>query len=148
MRYAWHTLNSNWDAWVVGYNLDRQRQFFANMGYPSVDWRTLGFWLMASVILVGVAVTIGLLVNERPRRREASLVAWNRFCAKLGAAGLDRAPHEGPLDYLARVRKARPAVAAAAEEITQRYIHARYGEGASREELRALERLVREFRPA
>jgi transglutaminase-like putative cysteine protease len=147
-RFAWHTINSQWDAWVVGYNLDRQRQFFANMGYPSVDWRTLAFWLMASVILVGVAVTIGLLVHERPRRREASLLAWNRFCAKLGAAGLARAPHEGPLDYLARVRAARPAVAAAAEEITQRYIHARYGEGASRDELRALARLVREFRPA
>ena len=148
MRFAWHTLNSQWDAWVVGYNLDRQRQFFANLGYPSVDWRTLGFWLLAAVILVGVAVTIGLLVHERPPRREASLVAWNRFCAKLAAAGLARAPHEGPLDYLQRVRALRPAVAPAAEEITRRYIRARYGEGASRDELRALARLVREFRPA
>jgi hypothetical protein len=148
MRYAWHAMNSQWEEWVVGYNLDRQREFFANLGYPSVDWRTLGFWLMAAIIAVGIAVTIGLLVHERPRRREAALVAWNRFCAKLAAAGLTRAPHEGPLDYLARVSAARPAVAGRAAEIVQRYINARYGPGASREELRALARLVRDFRAA
>ena len=125
-----------------------QRQFFTNLGYPSVDWRTLGFWLMAAIFVVGAAVTLGLLVHERPPRREASLVAWNRFCAKLAAAGLGRAPHEGPLDFLARVRAARPAVAPAAEEITRRYVEARYGAGATRQELRDLSRLVREFRAA
>jgi transglutaminase-like putative cysteine protease len=148
IRYAWHALNSQWDEWVVGYNLDRQRQFFTNLGYPAVDWRTLGFWLMVSVFVVGAAVMIGLLVHERPPRREASLVAWNRFCAKLATAGLGRAPHEGPIDYLARVRVARPSVAPAAEEITRRYVAARYGAGASREDLRDLARLVREFRAA
>ena len=45
-------------------------------------------------------MALGLLVRDRPPRREASLVAWNRFCAKLAAAGLARAPYEGPLDYL------------------------------------------------
>ena len=148
MRYAWHAMNSQWEAWVVGYNLDRQREFFSNLGYPSVDWRTLGFWLMVAVIAVGVAVTIGLLVHERPPRPEASLLAWNRFCAKLGAAGLGRAPNEGPLDYLGRVRAARPELAAEAAEITRRYIEARYGAGASRDELRELARRVKDFRPA
>jgi len=148
IRYAWHALNSQWDEWVVGYNLDRQRQFFTSLGYPSVDWRTLGFWLMTAIIAIGAAVTIGLLVHDRPPRREASLVAWDRFCAKLAAAGLARAPHEGPIDYLLRVRASLPTAASAAEEITRRYVEARYGAGASRQELRDLARLVREFRAA
>jgi transglutaminase-like putative cysteine protease len=148
LRYAWHAVNSEWESWVVGYNLDRQRQFFSNLGYSQVDWSTLGFWLMVAIFAVSGAVTIGLLVHERPPRREASLVAWNRFCAKLGAAGLARAPHEGPLAYLARVSEARPGAAAQAGEITRRYIEARYGAGASREELRELARLVKEFRTA
>jgi transglutaminase-like putative cysteine protease len=148
MRYAWHAMNSQWDEWVVGYNLDRQRQFFTNLGYPSVDWSTLGFWLVAAIIGVGIAVSIGLLLHERPPRREASLLAWNRFCAKMASAGLARAPQEGPLDYLARLTNARPALAAPAREITRRYIDARYGNGASRDELRALARMVREFRAA
>jgi transglutaminase-like putative cysteine protease len=103
LRFAWQVINSNWDAWVVGYNMDRQRQFFSQLGFPTIDWRTLGFWLMIATVVVGVAVTIGLLVHDRPPRREASLVAWNHFCRKLAASGLGRAPHEGPLDYLARV---------------------------------------------
>jgi transglutaminase-like putative cysteine protease len=148
LRYAWHAANSQWEEWVVGYNFDRQREFFSNLGYPTVDWRTLGFWLMAAIIVVGLAVTIGLLVHERPARRDPSLVAWNRFCAKLASAGLTRAPHEGPLDYLARVSAARPALASHAAEITRRYIDARYGPGASREDQRQLLRLVRDFRAA
>jgi hypothetical protein len=113
-----------------------------------VDWRTLGFWLLAAIFVVGGAITLGLLVRDRPPRREAALVAWNRFCAKLARAGMTRAPSEGPMDFLVRVREARPALAVDAEDITRRYVKARYGEGATREELRALARRVREFRPA
>jgi transglutaminase-like putative cysteine protease len=146
LRYGWQMMNSSWDQWVIGYNMDKQRQFFADLGFPSVDWRTLGFWLVIAVFVVGGAVTLGLLVRDRPPRREASLVAWNRFCAKLAAAGLARQPQEGPMDYLARVKAAQPRQAAAAEEITRRYVEARYGGGASREQLRRLASLVREFR--
>ena len=74
-----------------------------------------------------------------------SLAAWNRFCAKLAAVGVARASHEGPLDFLARVKSIRPQCAAPAEDITQRYVEARYGNGASRQSLRELRRRVREF---
>ncbi len=148
LRFGWQALNGRWEQWVVGYNTDRQRDFFTRLGFANVDWRTLGFWLMVAIFLVGGAVTLGLLVRERPRRPDAPLAAWNRYCAKLAAAGLVRAPHEGPLDFLARVRRAKPQWADAAEEITRRYVAARYGAGATRAELRALAGLVREFRPA
>ncbi len=148
LRFGWQMLNGRWEQWVVGYNTERQRDFFARLGLPSVNWRTLGFWLVVAVFLVGGAVTLGLLVRERPRRPDASLAAWNRYCAKLAAAGLARAPHEGPLDYLARVQRARPQWGAAADEITRRYVAARYGDSATREELRALAGLVRDFRAA
>ncbi|HYC38469.1 MAG TPA: DUF3488 and transglutaminase-like domain-containing protein [Usitatibacter sp.] len=148
LRFAWQFVNSHWDAWVVGYNMDRQRQFFSQLGFPTVDWRTLGFWLLVATFVLGSIVSLGLLVRDRPPRREASLTAWNRFCAKLARAGLARAPHEGPLDFLARVQAARPQMAAEVEEITRRYIEARYGGGASRDDLRELRRRVKEFRPA
>jgi protein-glutamine gamma-glutamyltransferase len=148
LRYAWQAMNSQWDQWVVGYNMDRQREFFSQMGFPAVDWRTLGFWLLVATFAVGGAVTLGLLVRDRPQRREPSLLAWDRFCAKLATAGLERAPHEGPLDFLLRVRDSRPGLATEVEDITSRYVQARYGAGASREELRELARRVRDFRPA
>jgi transglutaminase-like putative cysteine protease len=148
IRDAWRAMNSQWDSWVVGYSMDKQRQFFADLGFPGVDWRALGLWLMVATFLMGGAITVGLLVRDRPRRSEPALAAWNRFCAKLAAAGIARAPHEGPLDFLRRVQAARPAFASDADDITQRYVTARYGPGASRDELRELARRVREFRPA
>ena len=147
IRNTWQAMNSQWDQWVVGYDTFKQRQFFTSLGFPSIDWQTLGFWLMVATFVVGGAITLGLLVRDRPPRREASLVAWNRFCAKLARAGVKRAPSEGPLDFLARVRSARPSLAADAEEITRRYVEARYGAGATRAELRVLAQRVREFRP-
>jgi transglutaminase-like putative cysteine protease len=148
LRFGWQVLNGRWEQWVVGYNVQRQRDFFASLGYPSVDWRTLGFWLLVATFGIGGIVTAGLLLRERPGRPDPSALAWQRYCAKLAAAGVARAAHEGPLDYLARVRAEKPAHAGAAEEITRRYIAARYGAGATREELRELASRVREFRPA
>jgi hypothetical protein len=118
------------------------------MGVQNADWRTLGFWLWVSTLVLGTIVAIGLRLRDRRPPRERALVAWDRFCRKLEGAGLQRAPHEGPMDYLARVKAARPALAPDAEEITRRYVQARYGGGASREELRQLARLVRSFSPA
>jgi hypothetical protein len=148
IRDAWRAMNSQWDAWVVGYSMDRQRQLFADLGFPDVDWRALGLWLMVATFLAGGAISVGLLVRHRPRREEPSLAAWNRFCAKLAAAGIVRAPYEGPLDFLRRVESTRPAYAPQAQDITQRYVQARYGPGATRDELRELARRVRDFRPA
>jgi transglutaminase-like putative cysteine protease len=148
LRFAWQMMNSQWDQWIVGYNMDRQRQFFSNMGAHNIDWRTLGFWMWISTLVIGIIVAIGLRLRDRRPPREAALVAWDRFCRKLAAAGLARAPHEGPMDYLARLKSTRPAIGERAEEITMRYVQARYGEGASREELRALSRLVKGFSAA
>ena len=77
-----------------------------------------------------------------------AVVAWQRYCAKLAAAGITRAPHEGPLDFLARVRSVKPQIAKEAEEITSRYIEARYGPGASRAEMKDLMRRIGELKPA
>ena len=147
-RYTWHMMNSNWNLWVIGYNTDKQRQFFTNLGLPRVDWQTLAFWLVVATFTVGGAISIGLLVRDRPRRREAAVIAWQRYCTKLAAAGVTRAPHEGPLDFLARVKSTKPQIAGEAEEITRRYVEARYGAGASRQELAELARRVRELRAA
>jgi hypothetical protein len=148
IRNSWRALNSQWDQWVVGYNSDKQRQFFLQFGMGSVDWETLAVWLVIATFGIGTVISFALFVRDLPPRREASLAAWERFCRKLEAAGLTRAPSEGPLDFLDRVKKERPQLSGSAEEITRRYIEARYGDGASREELRALARLVRAFRIA
>jgi transglutaminase-like putative cysteine protease len=146
--FAWQLVNSNWNQWVIGYNPERQRQFFQNLGIPRVDWSTLAIWLVLITSSVAVAIYFGLFVRDRPPRPDAALQAWDRYCAKLASTGVTRAPHEGPLDFLARVKSMKPQMASEAEEITRRYIEARYGAGASKSELKELLRRISELRAA
>jgi transglutaminase-like putative cysteine protease len=148
VRFSWQWMNSQWDAWIVGYNVDRQRQFLSQFGLSTVDWRQLAVWLIGGTLLAGGLVGLWLLLRDLPRGGEPALVAWRRYCAKLASAGITRAPHEGPLDYLARIVAERPGLAPQAEAITRLYVCARYGPGATRPELRELARRVRDLRTA
>ena len=148
MRFVWDALNSQWNQWVLGYNVDRQRQFLASLGLEIADWTKLALWLTGATLAVGGLVGLGLVLRDLPVRRDPAVVAWERFCAKLARAGLVRAPHEGPIDFLARIEATRPAVAAEARAIVERYVEARYGPGITRPESRDLLARVRRFRPA
>lgn len=149
IHYAWQVVNSEWNQWVVGYNVDRQRQFLQQLGMGvNIDWQTLAFWLGGSTFGIGGLIALGLRLRDLPRRGDPSLAAWTRFCEKLARIGLARAPHEGPVDFAERVAGTRPELEGAAREITERYVQARYGGGASPAEVRELSRLVRAFRPA
>jgi len=148
LRFAWDAMNSQWNQWVLGYNVERQRQFLSRLGLDAFDWRQVAAWLLGITLAVGGAVALALVARDLPRRAPPAVAAWRRYGEKLAALGLARGASEGPLDYLARVRAARPDLAAEAEAITQAYVRARYGEGLAPGELKALSRRVRNFRPS
>jgi hypothetical protein len=83
-----------------------------------------------------------------PARRDPALAAWESFCARLGARGLARAPHEGPRDFAERAAGALPQAAEAIRAIGALYIALRYGRQARPGELDELRRRVRELRLA
>ena len=87
-----------------------QRQFFSQLGFArrSTGARSASGWWSAIVRGGRRGGPRACWCATARRGARPSLVAWNRFCAKLAAAGLARAPHEGPLDYLARVRRRAP----------------------------------------
>ena len=148
LRFAWDALNSQWNQWVLGYNIDRQRQFLTRLGIDALDWMTLALWLAGVSFAVAGLVSLWLVARDLPRRDPPAVRAWKRYGEKLARAGLARAPHEGPLDYLARVRAARPDLGPEAVAITERYVQARYGTGLTAPEARELAQRVRDFRPA
>ncbi|MDH5264998.1 MAG: DUF3488 and transglutaminase-like domain-containing protein, partial [Betaproteobacteria bacterium] len=53
LRFAWDALNSQWNQWVLGYNVDRQRQFLGSLGLDVLDWRSLAVYLTMAVFIVG-----------------------------------------------------------------------------------------------
>ena len=105
-------MNSQWDQWVVGYNTDKQRQFFSQFGIPSVDWQTLGVWLMFATFGIGCGNLARPAHARSSAAPEPSLAAWNRFCAQARRRrDSQRAPSEGPHRLpRARAKSERPAM--------------------------------------
>ena len=81
LRFNWEALANHWNQWVVGYNVERQRDFLSRLGMPSPSWEKLA---MALFWLVGLVVAVFSLWMLR-RSHDADPVArsWQRFCAKL-----------------------------------------------------------------
>jgi protein-glutamine gamma-glutamyltransferase len=146
MRDRWEALAHVWNVWVLGYNPERQRDLMSWVGMRDADWRSLTaalFSILGVMTLALLAWSLGRLARPDPVQR-----AWRRFCRKLAAHGIARAPNEGPRDYSARAARALPASRRAILRIGAQYIRLRYGPHSSRPGVVKLRRMVRELRLA
>jgi protein-glutamine gamma-glutamyltransferase len=128
MRYSWDAVNSQWNKWVVGFNQDRQRGFLEGLGLRNFDWRDLLRWLVLSLVAIGAIATAVILWQTFRSRADPLVAAYAKLCNKLARAGIARAPHEGPLDYLHRIEAGRPDLAEKIRPLLQTYITLRYRE--------------------
>ena len=71
--------------------------------------------------------------------------AWNQFCGKLGAKGVKRSPHEGPLDYSERAARSLPSAEQPIRRIAALYMALRYGRERSAAQEQEFRRRVREL---
>jgi protein-glutamine gamma-glutamyltransferase len=144
LRFNWEALANYWNQWVVGYNIDRQRELLSRLGMPSPSWEKMAmtlFWL------VGVVVAfLSLWMLRRTREQDPVARAWRRFCRKLARHGTERGPAEGPRAFASRAATEQPHVAADVAEISELYVRLRYGSAPDIESLALLRQRVREFK--
>ncbi len=145
MRFNWEALTNRWNQWILGYNVDRQREMLSFFGVRSPDWRTLALLLFWSV--AGVIGLTALWLFGRITRRDPVQAAWTLFCSKLSHAGFERRPDEGPLDFGSRAGAALPERAGAIADIARLYADLRYGPTRRMEDASRLRLLVRAFSP-
>jgi transglutaminase-like putative cysteine protease len=124
MRLGWDSVNDSWNQWVLGYGPNRQRQFFNSLGIDSTDWRQIGLLVLGAVFLVLLATAAWIARRRKPRPR--SVIAYERFCARLSRAGLERPDNEGPVDFGRRAQAQFPYLADEIARITSMYIEVRY----------------------
>ncbi|HIP83067.1 MAG TPA: DUF4129 domain-containing protein, partial [Desulfocapsa sulfexigens] len=67
------------------------------------------------------------------------------FCVRMNKLGIRKHKTECPGDFIKRLSTQRPELAAAAEDITNRYIDIRYGAESSSEAVSLLQRQVKRF---
>jgi transglutaminase-like putative cysteine protease len=145
LQFSWDSLANYWNQWVLGYNPERQRWVLSRVGIDDATWRTLGLALVAATILITLLLAPLMLRTLRTRVGDPVKLAYQRFCTKLGRKGLPRGPAEGPLQYAARLARARPDLAPHVDPITRLYVTLRYGRRTDTSTVKELEQRVRQF---
>ncbi len=146
LRNNWEALAHQWNLRVLGYNPGRQREFMSLLGIRDADWLELASTLLA---VLGAFVLLLLAWMLRHQLRPDPVqAAWQRFCRKLGARGVARAPHEGPRDYAERAARNLPSAGEPIRSIAALYIALRYGASAPPEDVVQLRRMVQELKLA
>ena len=125
LQLSWDAINHDWRRNVIGFNFDRQRALWR-------EWQlnTLAPWQITALVAAIGSVWIGGLLGWlawRRRRQDRARALWDRVCARLARAGLPRAAHEGPLDYVSRAASRWPQFAKAFAVIGDSYAELRYG---------------------
>ncbi len=124
-QLSWDAINHDWRRNVVGFNFDRQRALWR-------EWKlnVLAPWQITTIVIVIAAIWVGAILGWlawRRRRQDRARALWDAMCARLARAGLPRAAHEGPVDYVGRAASRWPEFTSAFAIIGDSYAALRYG---------------------
>ncbi len=142
-RMYWDAANLSWYRWVIGYDRQRQELLLSRLRMPRLSWQGL-LLTLALVLLSGLLVLAALM--RRTPRRDPVLLAYERFCRRLGRLGIHRGPAEGPTAFAERAAVLRPDLQPSVDGITALYLQLRYAR-TPKAELRSLRRRIAHFRP-
>lgn len=146
LRLNADALSNQWNLWVLGYNPERQFALLTRWGMGEVSWEN-----MVRNLVLGLAALLGIFALFMFRHllaRETDPVQglWLKLGRRLRRVGLERAPHEGALDFAQRVAIAKPHLRAAILNVAQQYVALRYGAAHDEAALRAFKNVVRAFK--
>lgn len=123
----WDAANAWWTENVVKYDFNAQVGILQRLGIDSPDATDLGWALAAGLVLWMVWIAWQHWRSAPPPRRDRLTLAYARLCSKLLAAGIERAPHQGPLAFAATVHERRPDLAGPVGALLSRYAQLRFG---------------------
>ena len=125
IRLQWDALNYHWYQRVVGYDDQQQMNFFRDWLGGADPWR------IAAALIGGAALVLGslALLAWYGSRRVLDPVtrAYYSMQRRLEKEGLVRRNGEAPRDFTARVKQARPDLAAQVTTISHLYEKIMYG---------------------
>ena len=135
----WDSVNYHWQRGIVGFNLERQRDFLRDMGLANARPWHIVLLLAAAAFVWGVAVLV--FARRRRAKVDAEVALWHAACRKLARAGLARQRDEGPLAYADRAAARWPGSAGAIWRVAETYALLRYGAGSEQRRAELVERL-------
>lgn len=122
---SWDAINARWNDWVLGYGPESQDKLMRTLGMDRPDWRGKMLSLVATLIMLVVAVSLLLALRYRAPRPDRAAALYQAFIAKTGLALLTG---ESPAAFAERARQQSPLDDAVIDAVTRAYLAARYGE--------------------
>jgi hypothetical protein len=151
-RFSWDALNSLWDVWFVGYSHLEQSDILEAIGFGSGSWRKTSK-MAAFLTFLAAAGFGGVLLRARFAGRakiDPVKRVYDRFCIKMAAAGLERKPGQGPMDFARQAATRGEKLAEPVEKITETYVRLRYGrlsDETAKRMFKTFEKQVKDFKP-
>jgi transglutaminase-like putative cysteine protease len=124
LQLTWDALNAGWNEWVLGYGPENQNLFLQSLGMNKPTWRKMMLTLIAVTVALIAIVSFLLMLRYLPPRKDPAAILYRKFTR---ATGVSPGRGETPLAYSNRVARQKADIAAAASDITEQYLNARYG---------------------
>ena len=133
--FALDALATNWNRFLLHYDQQGQKEFFAKMGLENVNQD-----LLLSVSLL-VLLCFFLWVRLRSRKEiktaSPSQKAYLSLRTRLAKKGIEKEVFEGPSDFLKRVEKTLPEKKEAIKEFRDLYLEGYYGKNENKQSIQA-----------
>jgi len=143
LRYGWDSMNNGWNQWVIGYDSLKQSKLLSNIGIESV--KQMAIAMVIAIITALIALLLLSKYHNRQKQDEISS-AYQRFCRKLSTIGIQRLPHEGPVDFAQRIINHRPDLEPQILEINDLYIALKYRPRHTQQQIKHLQQQVRRLK--
>ena len=147
VRLAFDAVQSRWNSWVVGYDHQRQTNFFSFLGIDHFSIVHIGL-LMATSMAVAFFI-LGLLLFRRQKKPEQPiLMLYELFCRKLARCGFEKQASETASAYAQRIITKRADLECDVVRINKLYNQLRYAHHAPKDLIGEFKALIQNFRPS
>ena len=129
LRLRLDALRLLWRERILRFDQSSQERLLELLHIPEPDGQKVALVLAACLILGMTWLTWQVRRELQISPRDPLQRAYERLCRRLGRAGCERMPAEGPEAYAARVSHLRPDLAAPVTALCREYSTLRYGAG-------------------
>jgi transglutaminase-like putative cysteine protease len=143
-RMAWDTVSYAWDARVLSFDVEGQREFLMQLGMGVVPAKALLLWLLGAAATL-LALYAALILWRSRVEPDAVKQLYDTFCRKAAQLGAERSASEGPVDFARRAAALLPQHAPLIERIARNYVALRYSPDGATSAAQAFAADVRAF---
>jgi len=142
LKFYWDAADNRWKQWVIGYGPELQKQLLSFILNKKVNKADMAY-LLITIFAITASIIIWFLFNPlQVKATDPVQNEYEKFCQKLSKRGLSRQPHEGPLDFAARINKQFPNNEAVINLITTIYISLKFRSRYDDKQLKRMKQLI------